>query len=143
MSVKCFAHTRKILMSNTLWDDQRRIDFLTGLKRRIPEFPPNARVLLLDDPWTSDWGPMFLAQLMYDDPTLWLDRVKNAVETGDRNSYDLLMTYQQPLQRSAPSEILGLKRTRRSMDARTPRRVFDNGCERELRSAKPRPFPIR
>lgn len=111
VSVKSFAHTRKILISNALWDEQRRIDFLSGLRQRVPEFPPNVRILVLDDPWTSDWGPMFLAELMYQDPSLWMDRVKNAVETGDRDSYDLLVTYEQPLQKTVTTRLLGVKKS--------------------------------
>jgi hypothetical protein len=109
-SVTCFAHTRKILMKNALWDEQRRIDLLTGLKRQIPEFPPKARILILDDPWGPDWGQMFLIQLMYHDPTVWVERVKNGVETGNRDSYDLLLTYQQPFLGEKLSRLFGVRK---------------------------------
>jgi hypothetical protein len=111
LSVGCSAYTRKILMSYELWDQQRRIDFLTGLKRRIPEFPPNSRVLILDDPWGPDWAQMFLAELMYHDPSLWIDRIRNGSDGGDRESYDLLLTYKIPKLGTTPSRLFGVRKS--------------------------------
>lgn len=111
ISIESFAHTRKILISNALWDEQRRIDLFTGLKREISEFPPNARILLVDDVWGPDWGPMFLTRLLYHNPGLWLDRVRNPADIVDRDSYDLLISYQQPLQNQRSPRIFGVRET--------------------------------
>jgi hypothetical protein len=109
-SVVCFVHTRKILMNNATFDQELRIDLLSRLKRQIPEFPPKARVLILEDPWGPDWGPFFLTQLMYHDSTLWVDRVKNSTQTGDRDSYDLLLVYKPPRLDAKPTRLFGVRR---------------------------------
>jgi hypothetical protein len=111
VSAGCFADTRKSLMSLALWDQQRRMDFLTGLKRQIPEFPPNARILILDDPWGPDWAQMFLTTLMYRDGSIWMDRVKSDIPPADRDSYDLLITYKLPKLGTTPSRILGVRKS--------------------------------
>lgn len=111
LSAGCFAATRKTLMSYALWDQQKRIDFLTGLQREIPEFPPNSRVLILEDPWGPDWAQMFLAELMYHDLSLWIDRVKNGPVTGDRDSYDLLLTYHLPKLVTTRARIFGVRKS--------------------------------
>ena len=54
------------------------------------------RILVLDDPWGPDWGPMFLLRLAYNDPNVWVDRIKNPEKPGDKDTYDLLVTYKQP-----------------------------------------------
>jgi hypothetical protein len=48
---------------------------------------------------------------MYHDPSLWVDRVKNAAETGDRDSYDLLVTYKQPFLGTRTPKIFGVRKT--------------------------------
>ena len=111
ISIVSFAHTRKILISNALWDEQRRIDLFTNFEQQIPEFPPNARILLQDDAWGPDWGPMFLARMLYHDPSLWMDRVKTPAEIVDRDSYDLLIAYKQPLMNYRSPRTLGIRRT--------------------------------
>jgi hypothetical protein len=110
VSVKGFAHSRKIAMGNALWDEQRRIDLLTGMKEQIPEFPPGARVLILDDPWEPGWGPMFLARMRYGDPALWMDRVRNLIDTAPKDSYDLLISYKQPLLVPRSPRMLGVRK---------------------------------
>jgi hypothetical protein len=70
--------------------------FLEDFRQTIPEFPPNARVLITDDPWEPDWGQMFLVRLMYHDNTVWVDRVKNLSRPPDLSSYDLVVSYQPP-----------------------------------------------
>jgi hypothetical protein len=111
--VACFSSTRKTLMSLALWEQERRVAFLTGLKRNIPEFPPNARILMLNDPWGPDWAPMFLTTLLYHDGSIWMDRVKSgdATLTGDRQSYDLLIDYKLPKLGTTPSRIFGVRKS--------------------------------
>jgi hypothetical protein len=112
-SFACFAEKRKTLMSDTLWDQEKRIDFMTGFKHQVPDVPPNARFLILDDPWRPDWGPLFLATLMYHEPTIWIDRVRSGPQTltGDRDSYDLLVDYRLPKLGTTPSRLFGFRKT--------------------------------
>ncbi len=108
VSVTSFAHYRKIAMTNFLWSQERVIGLMEAFKKNIPEFPPNGRILILDDPWGPDWGPMFLTRLMYHDPTVWVDRLHNDEKPGDRDSYDLLVTYNQPYIDLSPAKFFGL-----------------------------------
>jgi hypothetical protein len=110
VSIKSFAHTRKILMTNALWDQERRVELIDGLRRAVPDFPRGAKILFLDDPWASDWGPMFLTDLLYDNP-VWVDRVRNGWPVEDRANYDLLVTYDQPLQATRSPRMLGVRKT--------------------------------
>jgi hypothetical protein len=109
VQVKSFAHYRKIAMGNFLWSQERVIGLTVGLMKNIPEFPPNGRVLILEDPWGPDWGPMFLTRLAYHDPTVWVDRVNNPEKPGDRDSYDVLLTYKQPYIDMVPAKLFGIK----------------------------------
>lgn len=108
LSVKAFAHNRKIGMSNFLWSQERVIGLMNSFKKNIPEFPPDGRILILDDPWGPDWGPMFLTRLEYNDPTVWVDRLRNPEKPGPMDSYDLLVTYKQPYIDLAPATFFGL-----------------------------------
>ena len=108
LSVKHFAKYRKVGMANVLWSQERVIGLLDGFKRTIPEFPPDGRILILEDPWGPDWGPMFLTQLMYHDPYVWVDRSANPEKTGPPESYDLFVRYKQPYIDMHPAHLLGL-----------------------------------
>jgi hypothetical protein len=103
------AHARKESMGNQTWDQAKRVDFMAGLKRTIPEFPPNARVIVTEDPWGPDWGPMFLTILKYHDKDLWLDRLKNMDKPPDFTTYDALIKYKEPSLDIVPATFLGLK----------------------------------
>lgn len=105
----CNATARKTGMGHMTWDQSKRIDFMGGLKRTIPEFPPNARVLVTDDPWGPDWGPMFLTRLDYHDGVVWMDRVKNMDKPPDLVPYDALIKYKEPDLDVVPATILGFK----------------------------------
>ena len=109
ISAKVFLKYREDAMGNILWGQERVSGLLDAFKRTIPEFPPNGRILILDDPWGPDWGPMFLTRLMYDDPDVWVDRLRNPEKPGPRDSYDLLVTYQQPYIDMGPAKIFGLR----------------------------------
>jgi hypothetical protein len=108
VSVMAFAHPRKIGMTNFLWSQERVIGLMEGFKKNIPEFPPNGRILILDDPWGPDWGPMFLIRLLYHDPTVWVDRMHNDEKPGPLDSYDLLVTYKQPFIDMVPAKFFRL-----------------------------------
>ncbi len=99
VSIKAFAYPRRVLMGNALWDQIPRRDIMEQFKREIPELPPSGRILILDDPWGPEWGIMFLARLLYHDPNLWVDHLKNTDNPEDRDNYDLLVTYKPPLLR--------------------------------------------
>jgi hypothetical protein len=121
-SVSRYQHDRKVGMQNVLWSQQRVIGFVEAFKRQIPEFPPEARILVLDDPWGPDWGPMFLIRLRYNAGDIWVDRSHNPEKTGGRDSYDLLVTYKDPNIEFYDDKILGFKlkweaRARSSVDA--------------------------
>jgi hypothetical protein len=78
------------------WDKPKLVKFMDDLQRNIPEFPPHVRVLMKDDVWDPDWGPMFLLRLMYHDNTIWLDRPGNQDRPLDPASYDLVVQYKAP-----------------------------------------------
>lgn len=108
-SIFRFAHNRKEGMGAVLWSQQRVIGFVEAFKRQIPEFPPDARIFVADDPWGPDWGPMFLIRLKYNEPTVWVDRAHNPEKTGERDSYDLIVTYKDPYIEFYNDKILGFK----------------------------------
>ena len=108
VSVKSFAHERKILMGNALWSNERVMSLLRGFQRQIPEFPPDARVLLAEDPWPSDWGQMFLVRLLYHDGAIWLDRTANG-NADPRETYDLVASFDQPLTAIEPTRLFGIR----------------------------------
>jgi hypothetical protein len=109
VSIWRFAHLRREGMQAVLWSQQRVIGLVEAFKRQIPEFPPDGRILILDDPWGPDWGPMFLIRLKYNDGHVWVDRAKNPEKTGERDSYDLLVTYHDPYIDFFYDKILGVK----------------------------------
>jgi hypothetical protein len=78
------------------WSNPAVVGLMDRLQQNIPEFPPNARVLISEDPWGPDWGPMFLVRLMYHDNTVWVDRPKNMDRPPDLASYDLVVAYRGP-----------------------------------------------
>jgi hypothetical protein len=83
--------------------------FLENFRRTVPEFPPGARVLIAEDPWTGDWGPMFLIQLMYHDKTVWVDRPKNYDKPLDPPStYDMVVKYRAPMVNLQPPKLFGI-----------------------------------
>ena len=108
-SIKSFAHIRKILMVNYLWTHHRMVGMFDAFKRQFPELPPGARILILDDPWGPDWGPMFLTRLMYHDRAIWVDRLKNPEKPGERDTYDLLLTYKSSYVVMEPAKLFGFK----------------------------------
>ena len=108
VSIHAFARDRKIGMGNFLWSQERVIGLMNGFKKNIPEFPPDGRALILDDPWGPDWGPMFLTRLLYHDPTVWIDRLHNDEKPGPMDSYDVLITYHQPFIVMHPARFFGL-----------------------------------
>jgi hypothetical protein len=108
-SIFRFAHQRREGMGAVLWSQQRVIGFVEAFKRQIPEFPPDARILITDDPWGPDWGPMFLVRLKYNNSTVWVDRAHNPEKTGERDSYDLIVTYKDPYIDFYDAKILGIK----------------------------------
>jgi hypothetical protein len=78
------------------WDKPKLVTLMDDFQRTIPEFPPNARVLMTDDVWGPDWGPMFLLRLMYHDNTIWVDRPGNQDRPLDPAAYDLVVQYKAP-----------------------------------------------
>ena len=78
------------------WSTPGVVTLMESFERTIPEFPPHTRVLLTDDPWDPDWGPMFLLRLQYHDNTIWVDRPKNLNHPPDPAVYDLVVSYRQP-----------------------------------------------
>jgi hypothetical protein len=90
------------------WDKPRVVDLLTNFRRNIPEFPPNARVLITEDPWGGDWGPMFLVQLMYHDAKVWVDRPKNLDHPPDLSTYDVTVSYKPGYIDLNPARVFGV-----------------------------------
>ncbi len=78
------------------WDKPKLVTLMNDFRRTIPEFPPNARVLITDDVWDPDWGLMFLVRLMYNDKTVWVDRPNTMGHAPDLPSYDLVISYKAP-----------------------------------------------
>ena len=90
------------------WFNPQVTSFMENVRRTIPDFPPGARVLIAEDPWAGDWGPMFLIELMYHDGSVWVDRPKNMDKPPDPSSYDLVVKYHEPMVDLAPPKILGI-----------------------------------
>jgi hypothetical protein len=109
VSIKTFARYRKEGVANLLWSQQQVNGLLDAFKRQVPDLPPNARILITQDPWGPDWGPMFLIRLQYHDPNVWVDRTPNPEKTGDRDSYDILVKYKEPYLEMVPDTIFGYK----------------------------------
>lgn len=63
----------------------------------LPTLPANGRVLLVDDPFSTDeWTPLFLVRLSYCDDTIQVDRVKmmsRRPEPRDLKTYNAVLTY--------------------------------------------------
>lgn len=91
------------------WSNPQVVGLMEGFHRTIPEFPPDARVLLADDPWGPDWGPMFLVRLMYHDKTVWVDRTKNMDRPPDLASYDLVVSYHPPYVDLSPPRLFKIR----------------------------------
>ncbi len=93
-----WAHmTRRMPLNGYFeWDKPKLVTLMDDFRRTIPEFPPNARILLTDNVWEPDWGPMFLLRLMYHDNSIWVDRPGNMNQPPDLASYDLVVSYQAP-----------------------------------------------
>jgi hypothetical protein len=95
-------------MGTIVWDQAHRIAFMEGFARAVPEFPPDARVLITQDCWGPDWGPMFLSRLLFHNPTLWVDRVKNMDHPPDLASYDILVAFQDNGVDLRPAKLFGI-----------------------------------
>lgn len=90
------------------WMNPQVYGLYDNFQRVIPEFPPNARVLLTEDNWQSDYGQMFLLQLMYHDKTVWLDRPKMLPKPPDLASYDLVVSYTSAYVDLLPGNLFGI-----------------------------------
>lgn len=74
------------------------------LKTMHPDFPPHARVMFLEDGFTTgEWTPLFIVRLLYHDPAMTVDRVKQKTArpagweqftSADRIHYDYVFTYE-------------------------------------------------
>jgi hypothetical protein len=89
------------------WTTPPVVAMMDDFRRTIPEFPPDARVLLAEDPWPGDWGQMFLVELMYHDKTIWVDRPKNLPNPPDPATYDLVVSYKPPDVDLSPLRVWG------------------------------------
>jgi len=68
-----------------------------------PTLPPRARILFLEDGFTTDeWTPLFILRLVYEDPALVVDRLKQdsnrppgwqQFSSADRVHYDHVFNY--------------------------------------------------
>ena len=91
------------------WSKPQVEGLYQNFQRTIPEFPPNARVLIADDPWGLDWGQMFLVEMLYHDKTIWVDRPKTMERPPDPSSYDLVVSYTAPYVDLKPSHLFGIR----------------------------------
>jgi hypothetical protein len=56
-------------------------DLLDQIKRQLPAIPRGSRILFADDPFRrEDWGLSFLLRLQYNDPDLFVARIKAATK---------------------------------------------------------------
>lgn len=108
IAARAHAIGRKPGRGDMTWSQPQVEGLMLLLKRTIPEFPPNVRILLIQDPWGPDWGPMFLTRLMYHNPSLWMDRTKNMEKPPNPADYDLLLSYTSPDIDMAPAKFFGL-----------------------------------
>jgi hypothetical protein len=89
------------------WDKPKLVVLMNHFQRKIPEFPPNARILITDNVWGPDWGLMFLLRLMYHDKSLYVDRPNAMDRPPDPASYDLVVSYKTPDIEMQPAHFFG------------------------------------
>ena len=104
MSGLAIAHraARPRLLPNVLQSDRDARRVLTQLHRLHPKLPPNARVLFLEDPFPAEprYFLTFALRLMYNDPGISADRLKNSVRM---NSYNYVFSYSAEWLQELPS----------------------------------------
>jgi len=82
-----------------------------------PSFPAHTRVLFLEDGFTTgEWTPLFIVRLLYRDPNMIVDRVKEKTDrpagwdqhtSPDRVHYDFVFTYEGGRYRQVQPAIAG------------------------------------
>lgn len=73
-------------------------DLLTQLKKQVPVFPHNSRILFIKDPFRrDDWELLFLIQMEYADPTLWVARKKDTASYNEesKQTFQYIFSYEQ------------------------------------------------
>src|SRR6185312_7301925 len=87
-----------------LYDPPRAVRSMAAqLAAKHPTLPPGSRILFLEDGFTTEeWTPLFILRLVYEDPRLVVDRLKQDTHrpagweqfcTTDRVHYDLVFNY--------------------------------------------------
>jgi hypothetical protein len=89
------------------------------LLKMHPTMPAQARVLFLEDGFTTgEWTPLFIVRLIYNNPTMVVDRVKLKTDrpagweqytSGDRVHYDYVFTYAQGHYQQVQPTIIGAR----------------------------------
>jgi len=88
--------------------DQREV--MTLMKQRLPDLPPDFRLLLVDNTFPpGDWILFFLTRMLYSDPTVWLDRPSCIQGLPDLPSYDLIIHYRPGRIDAVPFRFLGMR----------------------------------
>jgi len=81
--VAVHASARETSTSQFEAQHQNTRSLFSQLRRMQPSFPPGSRILFSDDPYApDDWILLFLTQLAYNDPIIWVDRRKKILGVG-------------------------------------------------------------
>ena len=95
---KAMLHDQRIdKVKNWLNESPGQVRTLAASLRSLqPKMKSGARVLILEDPFpTTEWTPTFVAGLLYNDSTIWVDRPKK-MPAAPPNwlKYDVVITWQ-------------------------------------------------
>ena len=95
---KAMLHDQRIDKVKT-WLNESPMQVRTlavSLRNLQPRLKPGARVLMLEDPFpATEWTPTFVAGLLYDDPTIWVDRPKKMpAPPPNWMTYDVVIRWQ-------------------------------------------------
>jgi hypothetical protein len=115
---KINLHTLRVEQRPWLYEPPAAVRAMSDqLLAMHPSFPPHTRVLFLEDGFTTgEWTPLFIVRLLYRDPKMIVDRVKEKTDrppgwdqhtSPDRVHYDFVFTYEGGRYRQVQPAIAG------------------------------------
>jgi hypothetical protein len=90
-------HLQRIDPRHGLYDPPAAVREMSYQMRALhPAFPAKARMLFVDDAFpATEWTPLFMVQLLYDDPSLTVDRLKMmTAKPANWDGYEYVFTYE-------------------------------------------------
>jgi hypothetical protein len=115
---KINLHTLRVEPRPWLYEPPAAVRAMADQLRRMhPALPADARVLFLEDGFTTgEWTPLFIVRLLYRNPAMTVDRVKLKTDrpagwdqhtTADKDHYDYVFTYDGGRYQQVPPEVAG------------------------------------